>query len=304
MRRLFKAYWIGCLLIVLCLSCGLIAALYFEQTNHHFIVAVLLQLAAVFLALALAYLFFEQRTHRRQKNIDEAVRCSTQSLRDLATTAVIKTVESMYGSPSSAGIGPSNKEKIYLQARGLALNSHTIVSGGDPQDPLDVEHGFRNLLWVFQVLERLADRLEIMWQLVGPALMEYEALSQTMQNLGARIRDEGDIWKEFQKRQPARESAFANWENTEREIPGHAKRPPNPEVLPREAVFNLQQLSGLVVRLVDVLSHPEFKADPEYEKKRRFAPEVFCIVLPGVRGEYTNTKRGHLNGWPLFVFLT
>ena len=277
MWQFVKDYWISWLLLAACLVSGSVAALLFQYANpkvYEFIIAAFLQTAGVFLALSLAYFFFEQRSHRRQKNIDEAVARLTQSLRGYAVWGVLRTIESIYDKPLTSGLGPSNIEKAYREARNLALKTHTIVSGSEPNDPLDTERYFGNMLWIFQGLESLAGRLESMRQLVGPALTEYESLSQSMQHLEARIREEGQVWKEFEQREPLRDKRFATWERTEKDFPGRMKRPPDAEALPREALFNLQVLSGLVVHLVDVLDVPGYEGDQEYEERRKFAPEI------------------------------
>ena len=87
----FGNYWIGWLLIAVGLACGSAAAIYFEYSDRPFIVAAFLQGAGVFLALALAYFFFEQRSHTRQQRIDETVRWSIELLRSIAISAVTTT---------------------------------------------------------------------------------------------------------------------------------------------------------------------------------------------------------------------
>ena len=278
MWQFVKDYWIFWLLLAACLGSGSVAALLFQFANlkvYEFIIAAFLQAAAVFLALALAYFIFEQRSHRRQKNIDAAVTNAVQSLRGYAVWAVLRTVNSIYGKPSISGLGPSNTESTYEEARTLVQNTHTIVRGGDPDDPLDTERYFRNMLWIFQVLESLAERLESIRQLVGPALIEYEALSQSMQRLEGQIRNEGQVWKEFEQREPLRDKRFSAWESTEKSFPGKLKRPPAPEALPREALFNMQMLSRRVVYLVDVLDSSGYQGDQAYEERKNLGTGGF-----------------------------
>ena len=70
----FKNYWPGWLLVLFSLACGSAAAIYFEYSNHEFIIAAFLQDAGIFLALALAYFFFEQRSQARRQKIGGTVR--------------------------------------------------------------------------------------------------------------------------------------------------------------------------------------------------------------------------------------
>lgn len=280
MRRLLREYWIFWLLLAACLTSGLVAALLFQYADVHvyeFIIAAFLQASGVFLALSLAFLFFEQRTHRRQKNVDMAIENTVLSLRGYAVQAVLTMVNEIYGEPEISGLGPSNTESTYKEARHLALKTHTIASGGDPDDPLDTERYFSHVYWKFQKLDSLADLMSSSRQLLGPALMEYEDLNQSMQRLEAQIKNQGQIWKGFEQREPSRAKRFDSWERTEREFPGRTKRPPFAEALPREASYNLQSLTRQIAFLVDLLDAPGYQGDQDYKDRLQFAPGTFML---------------------------
>lgn len=254
------------------------AALLFQFADtdvYEFIIAGFLQASGVFLALSLAFFFFEQRTHRRQKNVDTAIENSARLLRGYAILGVIRAINSIYDIHLKYSLDPSTIENTYREARTRALITHTIESGGDPDDPLDNERNYHHLLWIFQELERLAEMLRSTRQILGPALMEYEDLNRTMQNLESRISEEGQNWKEFGQREPSREKRFSDWERTEKEFPGRSKKPPYANALPREALFNLQSLSRQVVHLVDLLEAPGFKGDREWRERQKLAPGAF-----------------------------
>ena len=91
-----------------------------------------------------------------------------------------------------------------------------------------------------------------MIQTAQPGLVEYGALIRAMQNLEINVASEKQAWEEFPK----------NEENHQISIPS-------------EAGYNLYSIAELTVRLIDVLDSKDFGGDPEYEARRKFAPELF-----------------------------
>ena len=87
-------------------------------------------MAGVLLALALAYLFFEQRAQTRQQRIDETVESSIFLLRDIATSAVITTTGEIWDKPRGHdSYGPETGERVYQEARDLVLSPNPPKDG-------------------------------------------------------------------------------------------------------------------------------------------------------------------------------
>ena len=251
MRRLVRHYAIFWLLLIGCLTSVSIAALLFQFADHHefeFIVAALLQVAGVLLALALAYLFFEQRAQTRQRRIDETVESSVALLRGIAVSAVITTTGELWDKPDGHdSYGSNSGEKVYQEARRLVLER--------PHDLADYRsdvHGFGSLEWVFRMSERVALNCRQMIETIEPGLVEFGALLREMVNFESRVVMEKQVWDEFRVRLESRQ------------IP-----------MPAEAIFNLSVIAELTVRLIDVLDSKNYRGDPEYEAIRKFNPEVF-----------------------------
>lgn len=260
---LFPKLYIGIVLMVAFWSGGFWLA---RNNPLGFHISVLVQAAGVTLALLIAFLFFEHRTQLRQKRIDDSVRESTSELRNFATSVVITTAGKFFEKPlDHASYGPSNAQSVYREARSLVL---------DEEPPSTEEAGFWDYLWIFRKFEQLADRCSQTIRLFILALVEYNTLVRHIGNFEVRVREEGQIWAEFQRLQPDRDHAYHSWEETERKVPGRFPKPPFPDALPPEALKNLLSLSRLAVHLVDVLDSPEYTGDPEYENRRRFAPEL------------------------------
>jgi hypothetical protein len=269
-----KDYWIGCILIFLCLACWIVAALFFQRSDHAFIIASFLQAAGVFLALVLAYFFFEQRSQNRQKKIDKAIRRSTGELRGFASSVVIAITGNIYGKPlSHENYGPSNKEVSYQEARKITLERPS-EDVGDMFNEFPSSRHFGELQWIFWRLEELATKCDQTIRLLGQGLIEYDGLLRSMVSFEGYVTHEQRVWEEFLVLKPVREQEFVSWEKIEKGFPGRFPEPLMAEALPSEAISNLLALSRVAVRLIDVLDSQNFEADQLYEAQKSFAPEI------------------------------
>ena len=247
--RVLGRYWIGWLSFLVFLACGTTAALYFQFLGHEkFIIAAFLQAAGVFLALALAYFFFETRGHTRQRRIDETVDSSLALMRTIATSAVITATGQWWDKPDGHdSYGPTTGPRVYTEARDLVLNrSHQL---GDYPNNV---HSFGSLEWVFRRFEYLASYCRQLIQTAQSGLVEYGALIRAMQNLENNVASEKQLWEEFQTYVDSRQAP-----------------------MPSEAGYNLFSIAELTIRLIDVLDTKAYSGDPEYEARRKFAPETF-----------------------------
>ena len=249
MVKVITNYRLGWILIFGSLVCGTTAASIFQFLNYEkFITAAFLQISGVFLALALAYFFFEIRSQTRQQRIDETVGSSVALIRTLATSAVITATGKWWDKPPGhESYGPTNGPKVYKEARELVLNRSHLL-----KDYLSNVYGCEPEEWVFRKFDRLAFFCRRMIQTAQPGLVEYGALIRAMQNLEINVASEKQAWEEFPK----------NEENHQISIPS-------------EAGYNLYSIAELTVRLIDVLDSKDFGGDPEYEARRKFAPELF-----------------------------
>jgi len=247
--RILAAYWVEWLLFFVFLACGTTAALYFQFLPHEkFIIAALLQVAGVFLALTLAYFFFERKAQIRQRRINETIESSIASMKTLATSAVITVTGQWWDKPDGHdSYGPTNGPKVYSEARELVLyRSHQL---GDYRSNV---HSLGSLEWVFRQFEHVALDCRQMILTAQLGLIELRALRSAMLNLEERVASEKQLWEEFQ-------------------ISADSRRAP----IPSEAVYNLFSIAELTVRVIDVLDSKDYSGNPEYEGRRRFAPETF-----------------------------
>ncbi len=240
-----RTYWIGWSLLVASLVSWLAAAVYFEYTDHAFIISTLLQAAGVLLALALAYFFFEHRSQVRQKKIDLTVGWTVDRLRNFAKGAVTTTVKQWQEHPHRHNaFGAHNIARTFEEARPFVLSRSRSID--DYDSGID---SFDSLHWVFRNFEDLTSYCAQSFRTIGPALMESGSLIRAMVNLEGRVESEKRVWEEFRIRMI--------------DTP-----------LPREASYNLLVIAELAIRLVDVLDSKNLSGDPEYEHHRQFAPEV------------------------------
>ena len=126
---MLKTYLIGWLLLAGSLTCWSAAAIYFEYSNHAFIVASFLQASGILLALACAYFFFERRSQVRQKRIEGNVERSIDHLENFAKYAVIDAVKQWKEHPYRHKLycGQS-KEVKYEDARKFVLDRSLLLT--------------------------------------------------------------------------------------------------------------------------------------------------------------------------------
>ena len=245
MLRVLKAYWIGWSLLVAGLVSWSAAAVYFEYTNHDFIISTLIQVAGVLLALALAYFFFEHRAQVRQKKIALNVDRTVAHLRSLAQGAVTTAVKQWQDHPYRRNrFDPHDIARSFEEARQFVFSRSRLIE--DYDSGID---SFDSLYWVFRNFEELTSYCAQSFRTIGPALMESGALIRAMVNLEAIVNSEKRVWEEFR--------------NLKSDSP-----------LPWEASYNLLVIAELAIRLADVLDSKDLRGDSEYENARRFAPET------------------------------
>ena len=83
-------------------------------------------------------------------------------------------------------------------------------------------------------------------------LVEYGAVRSAIQNFESSVASEKQVWDEFQIYVDDRQGQIAP-----------------------EAVYNIFSIAELTVRVVDVLDTKDYRGNPEYDNRRRFAPELF-----------------------------
>ena len=242
-----KAYWIGWCLLATSLICWSMAAILFEFTNHEFIISSLLQASGVFLALAIAYFFFEHGSQVRQAKIDATMELTVDQLRKLAKRAVITVVQQWKEHPHRHNVyGTQYEAPTYDEAREFVLGRSRRLE----EYPRDID-SFDSLYWVFAMFENLALYSSQSFRTVGPSLVEHSVLIREMRNLENFVEAEKQAWQGFVVRT------------------GDANSP-----LPPEASYNLLAIAEAAVRLLDVLDSKDFGGDPEYEARRPFAQPV------------------------------
>ena len=237
----------GWCLLATSLICWSIAAALFEYTNHEFIISSLLQAAGVFLALAIAYFFFEHRSQARQAKIDATIELTVDQLRKLAEHAVITVVKQWKEHPCRhSEYGTQYQEPTYDEAREFVLKRSRRLE----EYPSYID-SFDSLYWVFAMFENLALYSSQSFRTVGANLVEHSVLIREMVNLENRVESEKQAWQGFLVRTEDSNSP-----------------------LPPEASYNLLAIAEAAVHLVDVLNSKDFSGDPEYEARRQFAPLV------------------------------
>ena len=246
--RLLSDYWIAWLLLVVSYGCGVTSAIYFEKSDHKFIIAAFLQASAVFLALAVAYFIFESRSHQRQKRIDDGVGQSLKALGERAASAVITATGVVWSEPPGHGSRElEDRPKLYKEARELVLNRSRQISDYG----YDGLHFFARHL-VLQYFEDIAWNCDRVISLLGHELTEYPALIRSIVDFQDMVTDERKIWQIFRT---------------------------SDKDLPPEAEYNLMVLAELTIRLIDVLNSENYAGDPNDEGEEGFVSDLFYRTI-------------------------
>lgn len=270
LRGFFTEYWIGITMLAAAIVFFWAAAGVFQYFSYQrFIIASLLQGSAVFLALSLAFFFFEVREHRRRLRINASVDYALESVRSKSMATVINTTGTILELPENyMNWGPNTKEKTYQASRQLVVDRPPLQQ----DDRLLIEDSFRAYRGVLNRFQELANECTQLIRLLSSQLSEFHVLLDSIRALENIVSKETTVWEEFLSLQPTRETAYLAWEQHERGFPGQTRRPRTPEALPPEAKYNLLGIAEYAVRLIDVLDSKNFEGDPVYEHEKHLAP--------------------------------
>ncbi|MCH8987763.1 MAG: hypothetical protein IIA92_03050 [Chloroflexi bacterium] len=251
MKNLIKRFWIyriGWLLLTAALCCLGASAYYFEETDHEFIIAAFLQGAAVFLALSLAYFFFESRTHQRQRRLDEVVKRAIGDLRAQAEAAVIVATGVVWDQPSGHdNFGPNSKPGVFAESRKLIVErSHQIRD----YETNILDRG--GLFMASRRFEDLAFECEKLLRIHGSEISQHGILVRSLLTLEENVATEQLVWDAYPESSKGTSIG-----------------------LPSDAAFNIVTLAAVALRLIDVIESENYIGDPEYESIRHFRPETF-----------------------------
>ena len=209
-----------------------------------FFVSALLQTAGVFLALTLAYIFFEHRSYEREERVKKTISLFTDRLRLMATEAVVSCAEQVLMEPEElAQVDSSPGNKRYEKARELTI-SKRLEQG---------EYG--NTPMTYEILRNIFDRFKVLGgfsgtslKRIGASLNEFGYLMRAMINLERTIEQELKLWNDFGEKNGS--AAF----------------------VPRLAKRNLVSLSQMAIELVDIIDRANFEDSPRTLNGRRYFP--------------------------------
>ena len=192
--KLIVTYWVGLVLFLVAFSMFGTSAYYFEESGQEFIIAAFMQGAAVFLALSLAFFFFELGTQRRQRGIDKVLGISLKDLRREAAAAVVSATTAVWNKPKSYGLIPEPEEysAVYEDSKKLVLD-RSYQSRDYPNDVL--ERG--TFYWASRAFQNLAFECDQIIRTLGPSLTGYGALLGAMRALEDKVISEKKVWDEY-----------------------------------------------------------------------------------------------------------
>lgn len=229
-------YWFG---ILLSIATGCLFGLTFVANCwlgwNDLLVSAVLQVAGVFLALTLAYFFFELRSHQREEGVKKTIRLFTDRLKLMAEEAVVRSAEQMLMDPlEQARIDHSPGNKRYDRARELVLVRPMRLKDyeGKPMT-------YDSLRGVVDCFERLAGSCELALNRIGPSLVEFGFLMRVMINLEGFTKQEVPLLR------------------------GFAAKSRGGALLPALAQMNLLVLAQLAIELIDILNNSNFEDSPK-----------------------------------------
>lgn len=238
-------YWFG---ILLSIATGCLFGLTFVANCwlgwNDLLVSAVLQVAGVFLALTLAYFFFELRSHQREERVKKTIHLFTDRLQLIATEAVVSCAEQFLMEPGDlTQVDRSKGNKRYENARELTITQR-LERRAYENKPMTYE-SLRNTIEKFQVL---AGNCRFCLDKIGPSLNEFGFLMRAMITLERYIEQEIKLWKDF------------------------AEKNEGTTLVPGLAKGNLVALSQLAIELVDILERADFRDSPRRLNGRRYPP--------------------------------
>lgn len=209
------------------------SAYYIGETGHVFITAAFMQGAAVFLALSLAFFFFEFGAQRRQRRVDRVLDIAIQELRNEAVAAVVSATTAVWNEPESFGLIPEPEEfGASFEASKKLLLDRSYQLRDYPDDVL--ERG--TLFWASRSFQDLAIECDQLIRTLGSSLAEYGVLLGAMRVLEDKVSSEKKVWDEY---------LIISVNQKDRAIPV-------------EAGYNLAVLAADTLRLIDVLDSGDY----------------------------------------------
>ena len=187
-----------------------------------------------------------------RSNPPRLVEWSIDRLRNTARNAIVNTAEQWQRHPRrSHEFGSHPKNLSYDEARDWVLQTvreRYATLDGYPEG-MD---SHRSLYWVFRNFEELATYCARTIRTIGPALIEFGALSRAIDDIEECIRFEKSVWDEFQTRT------------------GDPRTP-----LPGEANYNLLSIAARTVSFIEVLDNEEHYRDPDHAALSPYGGPVF-----------------------------
>ena len=244
-------YWFG--LLLLCVTSILfvftvVASCWLGWSD--FSAAVSLQVASVFLALTLAYFFFEHRSHEREERIKETIHIFTDRLRLMAVEAVVDSAETMLMDERElAELDRSKGNGRYRRAREL-----TITREMDQRKVEVRPITYDKLSPVFDKFQRLAGYCDLIFSRIGSGLHEFGFLLRQMISVQVFIRQEASLWVDFGQKKGA------------------------DAVLPSLAQSNLLMLTQVVIELVDILDRAKFRDSRRKLNRKKYPLVAFMYT--------------------------
>ncbi|MYC38730.1 MAG: hypothetical protein F4X66_17740 [Chloroflexi bacterium] len=226
------------------------SALLFELTNHEFLVAAFLQLAAVFLALAIAYFFFEHHNITRQSRIGQTFFVATSIVKGRVMmfcpvlvehwlAAQGRDLESPSVVPKLGFDGRFERARNYIADRGLGLDFYASP-----------EETYESLYWIFRLFVWIADSCKEVVGSHGFVLAENGALLLAIQAYIDEVEREEKVWEAFRANNDIVQST-----------------------LPAEAVYNLFGIAHLAIKITEIADEISLPK-PSDDVLRGFAEET------------------------------
>lgn len=224
-----------------------------DQAESYY-VAALLQGAGVFLAIGLAWLFFERHSEHEREREFVGIRVRIVIMRNWACSSITNLTAYLFDVPPRMGqerYGPNYLQQNYQEIR----TTLGVGTGGSVSKlPTDFSRDIANFEWIFRNFINLARRCEQAIRLLHPAMAPYPELLVAMDRVQSHVEAERRSWREFIDNRDGRQKELDRWRRGDDNYRETVTEPPFPDELPMDAIANLLAIATAALSLIATIT--------------------------------------------------
>lgn len=254
-RNFIERYFTGLALLIVAIGL-LIGGLVWggEGQVKPYLTNVLVQGAGVFVALGLAWLFFERHSQYEAAREFVGARIRIIIIRNWACTAITDLTSELFDEPPRLKDNPGPE---YLGEHYEEIRQILGVGQGGSFSRLskDINRTRRRFEWLFVHFIHVGKLCEDVMRLFGPALTRYPELLAAMDRFQNGVNGERESWRGFIDTEDEREKEHSTWRRGTEGYRDHYAEPPAPDDLPPDAINNLLTLATATISVVAAITH-------------------------------------------------